>query len=56
MDRGEHHNNLNSDRMVHAWVRYAEDAMGMSGRYASDLRYHFYTHRNSNNYRRDNHV
>ena len=56
MDRGEHYDMLNSDSMVHAWVRYGDQMLGMNGRYASDLRYHFYTHRNSNTYRRDNNV
>ena len=51
MDRGGVHDSLQSDSMVYAWVRYGDEYHNLNGRYASDLRYHFYTHRNENKYR-----
>ena len=50
MDRGERYEELHSDKMVHSWLRYSDQVLGLNGRYAADLRFHFYTRRNTNRY------
>ena len=50
MNRGPQYESLNTDEMVYAWIRYGDEFRGLNGAYASDLRFHFYTRRNSNHY------
>ena len=48
MARGPEFESVNSDAMIHAWIRYGISNRDLRGRYAADLRYHFYVGRNRN--------
>ena len=52
MERGEEHDQIVNDYMVHRWMQYADHDCGLHDRYARDLRWHFYTNRNVNQHQR----
>ena len=53
MNRGPQYEALNTDAMIHAWIQYGDRHRGLNGTYASDLRFHYYTRRNSNHHNDD---